>query len=573
MDCSTEPVVPVARPAELTVEWVQGKYRELCERADQAGDASGKGVDWISLAREWNGLKAYLAGERARRNYAFRQDMNNAAAEEADRFMREEIIPPSETGDALLGKALLASPERHRVGAHFGPHLLERLDVKQAPLAPVNSELRVQVGQLALSYDKLVASGEVQVEGETMTLARARSRMGSANAGTRRAAYEAYFGWFNQKRELLAEIYSEQVRLRTQMGERLGFPNFLPLGYAGMQRTAYGPKEVALFHAAVREHVTPLFRAQAEQQAKALGVETLKPWDAGYFPGRSLPDDVAEPVAQQLERFGRIFARLSPELAEHFERMRRENLIDLENRKGKAAGAFCTSFPDERRVAIFCNSTGNEDDIGTLAHEMGHAFQCWESQAIEAVDLRWPTSDAAEVHSMGMEYLTLPYLDEFLSPDQLKKFTTSRWAEAVRLLCYVCVVDAFQQWVYETPSASPADRDKEWARLQGIYMPGIDYTGDAAAYRSSRWYAQLHIFRYPFYYIDYALAETGAMQLAVRAQTDPDGALETYLNLCRLGGTQDVIHLFAQAGLRSPFDGECMRDLMAYAARQLQPAG
>ncbi len=565
MQASVEFIHCSERPETISAEWVESAYRALCARADGAAD----GKTWVALTKDWNALKAYVEGEESRRSYRFNQNMADEDAEEADRVMREEVVPASETGDALLGKALLASPFKTAVGDHFGQQLLDVLSIKEGPLAPINGELRIQANQLATKYDKTVAAGEVEVEGETMTLTRARGKISSENAATRRAAYEAYFGWFVEHRDELAEMFDGQVALRTKMGENLGYDNFVPLGFAGMERTAYGPKEVAQFHAAVLKYAAPLFESQAKEQAAALGVETLKPWDASYFPGRSLPEGVAKPIDGQLDKIGRIFERLSPKLSAHFERMRREELIDLANRKGKAAGAFCTSFPDEGRVAIFCNSTGDEDDVGTLAHEMGHAFQGWESQAIEAVDLQWPTSDGAEVHSMGMEFLTLPYLDEFFTPEQVQKFTASRWSEGIRLLCYVCVVDAFQQWVYETPSASMDERDAEWARLQGIYMPGIDYSGDASAYRSARWYAQLHIFRYPFYYIDYAIAETGAMQLALMDAKDHDACLETYLELCRLGGTKHVLDLFQNAGLRSPFDPESMKDLMEHAVSQL----
>ncbi|MFT4647017.1 MAG: M3 family oligoendopeptidase [Glaciecola sp.] len=565
MQASADYIHYADRPDILTARWVEQAYRELCARADSAATSDS----WVALAKDWNSVKAYVEGEYSRRSYRFSQDMNDATVEESERIMREEIVPASENGDALLGKALLDSPHKDAVANHFGKQLMEVLAIKEGPLAPINGKLRVQANQLGTQYDKVVAAGEVEVNGESMTLTRARGKISSENPATRRAAYEAYYGWFGEHREELATIFDQQVALRTKMGTNLGHENFVPLGYAGMERTAYGPKEVAQFHAAVLKYASPLLKAQSEKQAAALGQATLKPWDAAFFPGRSLPEGAAEPVDEQLDKIGRIFKRLSPKLSAHFERMRREELIDLANRKGKAAGAFCTSFPDEGRVAISCNSTGDEDDIGTLAHEMGHAFQAWESQAIESVDLQWPTSDGAEVHSMGMEYLTLPYLDDFFSPELAQKFIASRWSGGIGLLCYVCVVDAFQQWVYEKPSATMQERDSEWARLQGIYMPGIDFTGDADAYSSTRWYAQLHIFRHPFYYIDYAIAETGAMQLALMDAKDHDSCLETYMELCRLGGTKNVLDLFSNAGLRSPFDPEVMRDLMAHAADQL----
>jgi len=556
------------RPETLSAAWATDAYRALEARIASA-EAAPDAAEWVALVADWNAVKGYAEGEDSRRSYVFMQDMRSEEAEESDRVMREEIRPVCENGDAAMGAALLASQHKAAVGQHFGGQLLAVLAVKEEPLAPINSALRVKDGDLASKYDKLVATGEVDVLGETLTLARARGKISSEDAATRRAAFEAYYGWFLENRAAIAGIFDEEVKVRDEMGRNLGHANFVPLGYKGMERTDYGPEEVARFHAAVREFASPIFKQQAEAQAKALGTETLKPWDKSFFPGRSLPSGVTEPVGEQLDKVGRVFQKLSPRLAAHFERMRSEGLIDLENRKGKGAGAFCTSFPDEGRVAIFCNSTGDEDDIGTLTHEMGHAFQSWESQAIEAVDLRWPTSDGAEVHSMGMEFLSLPLLGEFFDEAQLANFTKSRWKGAVDIVCYVCVVDAFQQWVYENPSASEDDRDAEWVRLQDLYMPGIDWSGDAAKYRGTRWYAQLHIFRYPFYYIDYAIAETGAMQLALLDAEDHEKCLETYLELCKLGGTKSVTQLFSGAGLRSPFDSTVMRDLMQHAQAQL----
>jgi M3 family oligoendopeptidase len=248
--------------------------------------------------------------------------------------------------------------------------------------------------------------------------------------------------------------------------------------------------------------------------------------------------------------------------------MREEGLIDLENRKGKRAGAYCTSFADEARVAIFCNSTGDQDDVGTLMHEMGHAFQGWESQAIESVDLQWPTSDACEVHSMGMEYLSMPHMTEFFSEEHAAKFRRNRWKEAVELVCYIVIVDEFQHWVYENPNATPEERDQAWNRIWDIYKPGIDFSG-VEQYKYARWYAQGHLFWMPFYYIDYAIAETGAMQLALMDAEDHDRALATYIKLCQIGGTMSVLDIFKAAGLRSPFDAEVMRDLMNHAAKEL----
>ncbi|MFT7486728.1 MAG: M3 family oligoendopeptidase, partial [Candidatus Paceibacteria bacterium] len=481
------------RPSTLTKQWTVREYAGLLERLEPA-EESASGDRWLQLFADWNALKSYVDSEYCRLSYLYSKDLNNTVAEEAEKVHREEITPEGEKGDAQMVAGLLGSKHRAAIAERYGDQLLRYLEVKQPALAPQNSELRVQDGALVNRYEKLLSSGEVDVEGTKMTLERARSFFSSDKASTRRAAFDAYFGWFLENREQLAEIYSGLVALRDQQGKRLGHQNFVPLGYSNMERTDYGPTESADFRASVARYASPLFEKLCAQQAACLGQETLRPWDAGYHPELTLPMGVAEPVGEQLDKMERVFDRLSPKLSSHFKRMRREGLIDLENRKGKGAGAFCTSFSDEASVAILCNSTGDESDIGTLAHEMGHAFQGWESQWIEAVDLRWPSSDACEIHSMGMEYLSLPFLDEFLNPEQLETFKRDRWRSGISLICYVCTIDEFQHWVYEHPGANADERDTQFAEIRSKYMPGLDWSGEAAKYESTRWYAQLHVF-------------------------------------------------------------------------------
>jgi M3 family oligoendopeptidase len=560
------------RPERFTNEFVAEEFERLTARIDEAESSESPEL-WLRLFEDWNALKAYVSSEGSRRSHAQSKDMTDEDVEEADRYFREEVAPVADNGNSRLVNALLASRHRDAIAARYGDYLLRALETAVEPLAPINNELRVAASTLVNRYDKAVAAGEVTVEGTTMTLSQARGLQSSDNPVTRREAFVAYRQWFVDHRDELAPIYDELVALRHRMATNLGHENFLRLGYASMGRTDYTPAEVATFRQSVRRYAVPLLARIQERLAAAHGTPTLMPWDSSYDPELSLPSDVA-PVETQLDKAQRVFESLSPELARHFVRMRDENLIDLENRKGKRAGAYCTSFPDEGRVAILCNSTGEEEDVRTLMHEMGHAFQGWESQPIEAVDLQWPTSDACEVHSMGMEYLSMRHITEFFTEEQAAKFRRQRWKRAIDLLCYVCVVDEFQHWVYENPTATPDDRDREWDRIWGTYITGIDFTG-VESYRSARWYAQGHLFQVPFYYIDYALAETGAMQLALVDSKNHEEALEKYIELCRIGGTMSVLEIFTKVGMRSPFDGDLMRDLMEHAATQvgLEPQG
>lgn len=553
------------RPPALTPGFVQAEFGAILD-ALPAADAAGDAAPWLAALARWNALRAYIEGERARLGYAYGKNCLDPGLEAQDRYLREEILPVQEEGESRFLRALAATPHRAGIARHYGAYFLDRMAAGQQTVDPVNSDLRVALGELAVQYDKAIASGEVRVGGEAMTLTRALGiAQASDQTAVRREAYVAYRDWFVRHRDGLAELFSRMVQLRDEMGRNLGHANYVPLGYAGMSRTDYGPAQAAQFRRAVREHFVPLQRQLIARQARELGAGSLKPWDAGSHPSLSIPLG-AVPVEGQLDAAQRVFSKLSPLLAGHFEHMREHGLIDLENRKGKRGGAFCTAFPDEGQVAIFCNSTGQAADVRTLTHEMGHAFQAWESQAIELVELQWPTADAAEIHSMGMEYLSLRHIGEFFADaEHARRFGKKRWTGAVELICYICVVDEFQHWVYEHPGATPAERDAQWDASWETFIPGLDFTG-IEPYRAARWYAQLHVFKYPFYYIDYAIAETGAMQLAALDAKDPAAALDTYLALCRTGGTRGVLDIFRSAGLRSPFDEGVMADLARNAA-------
>ena len=554
------------RPGDMTAEFVKNEYDRLIERIASA-DAAETAEEWLELYNEWNSLKSFVGSEGSRRSHALSKDMENAESEAREKYFREEIAPVFDEGESAMVKALLESKHKDAITERYGNHLLELLATAVEPLAPVNSSLRVKVSDLVNQYDKIMAAGEVEVEGKTVTLAVARSMQGSENPATRKAAFIAWREWLQAHRDEVADLFNQIVTLRDQMAKNLGHENFIRLGYKGMGRTDYGVEEAAQFRKNIRTYAVPLLKKLYERQATEHNDTSLKPWDVGFTPSLNLPSGIA-PVETQIEKAQLVFDKLSPVLASHFKRMREENLIDLENRKGKRAGAYCTSFSDEGRVAILCNSTGDEDDVRTLMHEMGHAFQGWESQPIESVDLQWPTSDACEVHSMGMEYLSMKHMEEFFSSEDASKFRQNRWKQAVSLVCYIAVVDEFQHWIYENPNATPDERDAAWNRISEIYQPGVDYTG-YEQYKALRWYAQGHIFWMPFYYIDYAIAETGAMQLGMLDANNPDKAMQTYLELCRMGGTKSVLDIFASSGLRSPFEPTLMKDLMEHAASEL----
>lgn len=550
------------RPERLTSEYARREYALLAGRAERAEHEEEPSA-WLEVMEEWNALSAYVRGEGSRISYRHNRAMDNPDLEEAERFYREEVSPAVSDGESGMVGALLRSRHRDAVADRFGPHLIRRYQLMVASLDPANRDLRVEANRLSQQYSRRIAEAEVDVGGRRMTLAMAGSHGISEDRAIRREAFMAVRGWFVGQRDELAAIYDRLVALRTRMARNVGYDTYTPLGYQAMGRTDFGPAESALFRESVRRHVVPFLARLLEGQRADLGLERLDPWDAGYDPSTTLPRGIA-PIDRQLDNAAKIFSSLHPDLAEHFDRMRREGLIDLENRRAKRSGAFCTFFPDEPRAAILCNSVGDADDVRTLLHEMGHAFQKWESRSIPSPILQSPTSETAEVHSMGMEYLSLPLIDRFFPDDMALRFRRGRWRKTINLLCYASTVDEFQHWVYDHPDATPLDRDAAWRRLWDLYHPVIDYQGRDDL-KSARWYQQAHIFQSPFYYIDYAIAETMAMQLGALDRRDHALAMSTYMDLCRMGGSMSILGVVEKTGLRSPFDPGTMADLMEIA--------
>ncbi|MNX89422.1 Oligoendopeptidase F, plasmid [compost metagenome] len=552
------------RPTEFTPAFVREAYARLeAERKTLSSDA-----DWEAFYLRWNSLKCLISGEHARRVYTEAQDVSNAEAEEASRVIREEVVPVGEEHDAAIRAALLESPSRAHLEARFGKLLFAQFQIEHEAFAAPNIPLNVEAGDLSTRYERTLGTAEIAVDGETLTLSRAGALLTHPDEAKRKAAWEAIAAWTFAHGEEFHGIYSDLAALRQRMAENLGEANFIPVGYRRMRRLDYGPAEVETFREGIKRHIVPLLKKLRAKQATMLGQPTVKPWNMAFFPGLSLPPGVA-PIGEQFERAQVLFDRLHPTLGGHFKHMAREGLIDLENRPGKRPGAFCTSFDDTNQVVIFCNSTGNEDDVSTLTHEMGHAFQGWESRWIVPLELRWPSMEACEIHSMGMEFLALHELDAFFAPEDARKFRKLKLIDTLTMLPYIAVVDAFQHWVYAHPGHSPESRDAEWDRLWDEYLPGVDFEG-LEAYKAVRWKRQAHIFADPFYYIDYAIAESAALQLWRMAEKDRKAAMATYLELCRIGGSQSLLDLFASAGLVSPFDPEVFAPSVEAIAAELE---
>ncbi|MEB3328279.1 MAG: M3 family oligoendopeptidase [Candidatus Sericytochromatia bacterium] len=554
------PVATLAAPRALTADELRARY-EVLEASLPAPDAA---VDaWEAWFWSWNDLRLGLAGETSRRYFRDCQDTRDGLARDAWREMREQLAPVAEQADGALRQAFLGAACREALAARLGEQLFARLELDAAAFAPENVALQVEEGDLVCAYDHLLGGAQVSDGADTLTLVQATARLTHAEPARRRGAWLAMAAWFEGHAPEFHRILGELVAVRHRQARQLGEANFVPLAYRRMGRTEYGPGEVARFREAIRRHVVPLTEALRARQARGLGLAgPLVPGaDMMYFPGGTLGTEAA-PVLEQTARATALFDRLDARVAAHWQRMLAEGLVDLPNRPGKRPGAFAMSIDDEGRAAIFCNSTGADSDVSTLMHEMGHAVQAWESMWIRPLELRTPTMDAAEVHSFGMEYLALREMEAFFSAAEAAQFARQRLVSTLTRLPYMAAVDAFQHALYERPELTPREREAVWHELWDTFMPGLDLS-EAPMHRQYRWMRQAHIFASPFYYIDYALAETAALQLWQRARTDHAGALEAYMAMCAVGGTVSLLGMLARGGLRSPFEPEVLPPIIA----------
>ncbi|HVK40735.1 MAG TPA: M3 family oligoendopeptidase [Candidatus Kapabacteria bacterium] len=559
------------RPERLTAEFVDEVFEALIARIAEA-EASPSADDWDALVRDWNAFRFYYSSEWSRVNFRLSANFSDEDAIAAEQYFRDRVIPAVDDREDHIVSALLDSRHRPELEARYGRYFFRRSEVARAAMASVNSDLRMREAELQNRYNRLKATAQVVVEGRAMTFDEAESLFTSPDRELRRQAYCATSEWILERRDELAGIFDELVAIRHRMALNLGYDDFTKLGYEMRERTDYGPADTARFRRNIFSHFLPINRALVDDHARRIGVDRLSVIDRAYDPDRSLPRGIAGPVETQLDRAARLFASLSPRLGEHFATMLDENLIDLPNRPGKYGGAFCTARHDEGRCAVLLNSVGDASDVVTLLHEMGHAFQNWESTGIELFDLRSPTSDVAEIHSTSMEFLGMRHVDELLPEEYVGRFRRNAWRNAVNQLVGIARADEFQHWIYEHPEATIDEREQMWAEMGERYSSGLDVTG-YERYQRTSWYEIGHLFMAPFYMIDYALARLVSMQLALIDDDDHERAMAIYLELCGLGGTRSFKGAVEQVGLRSPFEEEMVAELAARVGARIAGEG
>ena len=466
--------------------------------------------------------------------------------------------------------AMLESPFRPDFEAEFGNLMFLNHEIEVRSFSPeIVGEMQQEM-KLVTAYCKLIASAQIPFEGSTYTLSQLTPFKTDADDAVRLAAWKAEGAWYKEHQPELDRIYDELTYLRDTMGKKLGHDGYTPLGYDRMQRNCYTKDDIERFREAVRTYLVPLCEEIYRHQAERIGVEyPLSFADAAlaFRSGNPRPQGTADDIIAQGKRF---YDELSPETSEFFQTMLDQELMDVLSTEGKEGGGYCTSIMDYEVPFIFANFNGTQGDVEVITHEAGHAFEGWLNRKRVPTSYVWGGMESCEVHSMSMEFFAWPWCEGFFGPDT-KKYLFSHLSGAITFIPYGTMVDHFQHIVYERPELTPAERHGAWKELLGTYMPWLRLDGDIPFYADGEgWQRQSHIYELPFYYIDYCLAQTVALEFWAMIQEDLDDAWKHYMAYTSQGGSRVFTELLANAGLVSPFDETCLRSVCKRAHEWLE---
>ena len=442
----------------------------------------------------------------------------------------------------------------------WGSQLFVIADLSLKTFHPTILEDLQKENKLVSDYNKIKAKAEIEFEGKKYNLSSIIPLEASKDRTIRKAAAEAKWAFYENNSEDFEQIYDEQVKVRHEIAQKLGYKNFIELGYARMLRSDYNAEMVANFRQQILEHVVPIATKLYERQRSRLDLEELNYYDTGFRFASGNPKPQGSPD-WILNHASKMYSDLSNETKEFFDFMRDNELMDLVNKEGKSTGGYCSFIGKYKAPYIFSNFNGTSGDIDVLTHEAGHAFQVYSSRNIGLDEYNWPTYEACEIHSMSMEFFTYPWMELFFE-HETDKYKFAHLASAIKFLPYGVAVDEFQHFVYENPNATPKERNEAWRNIEKKYLPHINYGDNMFLENGGFWQKQSHIFSSPFYYIDYTLAQVCAFQFWKKDQENHASAWNDYVKLCQAGGSQSFLNLVKLANLMSPFQDGCVQNVV-----------
>ena len=447
--------------------------------------------------------------------------------------------------------------------------LLRDIKADVAVFREENIPLQTQDTKLGQRYDELCGAMTVTFRGEEKTLPQMARFLEETDRATREEAWRGIAERRRQDHETISDLFDEMVALRHRIANNAGFDTYRDYAFASMHRFDYTPSDCEAFHRGAEEVCVPVLRKLNAERKAALGVDALRPWDLAVDIEGRQPLRPFEGADELVSKTSELFHKLDPKLGGMFDTLRGGECLDLESRKGKAPGGYQYNRDRIRQPFIFMNAAGLQSDLETMIHEAGHAFHSIYCNHEPLVHYRHSPIEFAEVASMSMELLSQPYLGVFYAEAEANRARRGHLEDLARMIPWIATIDAFQHWIYTNPGHSRAQRTEKWLELDERFGPALDWTG-LEPFRETSWQRQLHLFGVPFYYIEYGIAQLGALQLWLQSRQDEKKALANYENAMRLGGSRPLPELFAAAELKFDFGPETMQGLMAEVEKELQ---
>jgi len=568
--------LPPYRPRRFVPESVDwNEWSAIAPLFDKLDAAIAKATSAADLERwllDWAELSAALDEESGRRYIAMTCHTNNADAEKAYLHYVEHIDPQLKPRQFALQQAFVKHPQR---AALPRPRytVFDRDVANQVELfRPESVALETEEAKLGQQYQKLSGSLTVNFRGEEKTLIQVGRYLEETDRATREEAWKLVAERRLKEAATFDTQFDELSKLRGQIAANAGFSNYRDYAFRRLGRFDYTPADCERFHNAVEKEIVPLLRELQADRKRKLGVAALRPWDLSVDPLSRPPLKPFTDVEEMVFRSQLIFNRVDGELADGFQQMQDLKLLDLANRKGKAPGGYQSTLAEARVPFIFMNSVGIQRDVETLLHEAGHAFHALATQEEDLYAYRSAPIEFCEVASMSMELLGNEFIEEFYNPADSARARRTHLEGIVGVLAWIATVDAFQHWIYTHPGHTHAERDAAWVSLHQRFNGDVDWSGFDAE-RAKMWHRQLHVFLYPFYYIEYGIAQLGALQVWVNSKQNKAKALADYKRALSLGNSRPLPELFAAAGCKFEFSEATVRPLTNMIREELAKMG
>ena len=554
-------------PAQIDLgDWTQitPLFNQLDARAPQCRTVA-EFEQWILDQGE---LSAALDQEGSQRYIAMTCHTDSPEAEAAYLHFVEKVEPELKPRQFNLAKLFLAHPLR----AQLDKRRYEVLDRDTALLVELfrdeNVPLQTEEAKLGQQYQKLSGSLTVNFRGEEKTLVQMGRHLEEPDRALREETWTLVAQRRLQEADKIEEQFEAMLKVREQIARNAGFANYLDYAFRAKGRFDYTAADCVKFHSAVDTEFMPVVRHLQAERKRQLGVDALRPWDTAVDPLNRAPLRPFAEVDEMVTRTQRVFDHVDAELAAGFAQMRELKLLDLANRKGKAPGGYQSTLAEARLPFIFMNSVGVQRDVDTMLHEAGHAFHTLAAKNEDLYAYRGAPIEFCEVASMAMELLGNKHLEEFYAPAEANRARKTHLEGIIGFFPWMATIDAFQHWIYSHPGHTRAERTAAWLALMDRFGGDVDWSGHESA-RANLWHRQLHIFLHPFYYVEYGIAQLGALQVWANSHRDPVKALRDYKAGLALGGSRPLPELFAAAGCRFDFSAETVRPLVALTRSEL----